>query len=173
MAVSQERTVVRGNFMLLLALMAIAGCASGPAFVAPEPPGSEFRAMIYVYRARAIPGAGVEHEVWVDAAKTVLLNGSYQRFEVFALPPTSAAAGRDGWPGAEPFLGNRVASPDCGIQGVALRLTAGQVAYVQLELVSETFELGGRYYFDYGCRFVQRSEADALPVLRGLRRAGN
>ncbi len=174
MAAPEERTVACGHRrLLLLALAAIAGCASGPAFVAPEPPGAEFRAVIYVYRAQAIPGSGIRHEVWVDAAKTVLLNGSWQRFEVFASPSTLAATGRDGWPSATSSRGTWVSSPDCGIQGAALRLTAGQVAYVQLELVNKTFELGGRYYFDYGCRFVQRSEAEALAVLPGLRRAGN
>ncbi len=155
-----------------IAALIIAGCATGPVFLAPEPPAPGFRAVVYVYRAQSIPGAGIKHEVWVDAAKTELLNGSYHRFEVFAQPASHAvmrSAGRQTWPSAESARGTRVMSPNCGINGVALRLTAGQVAYVQLDLVNKSFELGGRHYFDYGCRLTQRDEAQALPVLRGLR----
>jgi hypothetical protein len=38
-------------------------------------------------------------------------------------------------------------------------------------LVSKTVFFGGRAYFDYDCQLAQRSEAEALPSLAGLRRA--
>jgi len=132
---------------------ALAGCAAtGPAFVAPEPPAPG-HAVVYVYRAGSIFGAGVKQEVWVGARPVgKMVNGGYMRVEV--IPDNTF-----------------VSSPDCRPVGVHVLLEAGDSAYVQVELVSKTFELGGRYYLDYGCRLVQRSEAEAQAVLRGLHMA--
>lgn len=38
-------------------------------------------------------------------------------------------------------------------------------------LINKTFASGDLAYFDYGCQLAQRSEADALYSLAGLRRA--
>lgn len=134
--------------------MASAGCATGPAFERPEPSASG-RAVVYVYRAQSILGAGVKLEIWIDARKVgAMLNGGYQRLEVM--------------PGA--IL---VSAPDCRPTTTTITPAAGAVAYVQVELTNRTFELGGRHYFDYGCRLVVRTEAEALAVLPGLRLATN
>lgn len=42
---------------------------------------------------------------------------------------------------------------------------------VQAMLINKTFASGDLAYFDYGCQLAQRSEADALYSLAGLRRA--
>jgi hypothetical protein len=134
-----------------------AGCATGPAFVAPEPSTSG-RAVVYVYRAQSILGAGVKPEIWIDARRVgVMVNGGYKRFEVT--------------PGA--IWATSVSAPDCRPPSIKVVPAAGTVAYVQVELINRTFELGGRHYFDYGCRLAARSEAEALTVLPGLRLVTN
>jgi hypothetical protein len=131
---------------------AVTGCATGPEFVAPEPP-SPGRAAVYIYRASSVFGAGVKPEVWVGARSVgAMLNGGYKREEVVP----------------ERLL---VSSPACRPATTSVVVAPGALAYVQLELVNKTVEYSGRYYFDYGCRLVQRSEAEALAVLRGLRLA--
>lgn len=137
-----------------LAAALAAGCASGPAFVGPEAPAVG-RAAIYVYRSGSLFGAGVQPRVSVGTHRMhAMRNAGYLRANV---APVNMV----------------VYSPDCSPMSTTLTLTPGATAYVQLELVNKTVELGGRYYFDYGCRIVERSEAEALPVLRGLRRSGD
>ncbi len=144
-----ERTAARGS-CALLALVVISGCASGPPFVAPEPPAAG-RAAVYVYREAKILGAGVVHDVWVGTRPVgKMVNGGYKRIE--------AAAGTV-----------LVSAPKCEPASAAGRLGSGEVGYVQLALVNRTVEMGGRYYWDYGCRLTARSEAEALAVLPGLR----
>jgi hypothetical protein len=131
---------------------AMAGCATGPAFVAPEPP-SAGRAVVYVYRANSLPGAGVKPELWIGASPIgAMLNGSYVRAEV--LP-----------------ISTLVSSPDCRPVGLNVALQPGATAFFQLELTNKSFELAGKHYFDYGCRIVQRSKTEALDQMRGLRLA--
>jgi hypothetical protein len=138
--------------------IASAGCATGPAFVAPEPSTSG-SAVVYVYRAQSIFGAGVKPEIWIDARQVgAMVSGGYKRFEVM--------------PGA--IGATRVSSPDdCRPTSITVTPAAEAVAYVQVELTNRTFELGGRHYFDYGCRLAVRTEAEALAVLPGLRLATN
>lgn len=131
-----------------------AGCATGPAFVAPEPPRAG-RAVVYIYRSSSMFGAGVKPQVWVAGRPVgTMLSGGYLRVEVASGP-------------------TEIVSPNCGPIGMPVAFEAGSVAYMQLELVNKTVDFGGRYYFDYGCRLVQRGETEALAVLRSLRRAGN
>jgi hypothetical protein len=134
-----------------LVIAALAGCATGPAFVAPEPP-SAGRAVVYVYRESSVFGAGVKPQVWVGTRLVgPVLSGGFTRVEL--LPDETL-----------------ILSPSCQPASITLTTAAGHSAYVQVELVNKTADFGGRYYFDYGCRFVQRSEAEALPALRGLRK---
>jgi hypothetical protein len=134
--------------------VASAGCASGPAFVALEPPNSG-GAAVYVYRVNSVPGAAIKHELWVGSRPAgMMVNGGYKRFEVR--------------PGA-----NMVSAPDCRPVTTIVAPPPGGVAYVQLELINKTVEFGGRYYFDFGCRLVPRTEAEALAALPGLRLATN
>lgn len=140
---------------VLLGAMALLGCASGRAFVAPEAPGGG-AAAVYVYRATGVPGAGVTHELRVGGLPVgVMVNGGYMRVEV----PAAEVA---------------VTAPAClASSSTSVRVAPGSVAYVQLKLINKSVEFGGRHYFDYGCRLVQRSAAEALAVLPGLRRATN
>ena len=109
--------------------IASAGCATGPAFVAPEPSLSG-SAVVYLYRAQSIFGAGVKPEIWIDARQVgAMLNGGYKRFEVM--------------PGA-----TRVSAPDCRPTTATVTPAAADVAYVQIELTNRTFELGGRLRID-------------------------
>ena len=130
------------------------GCATGPAFTTAEAPHGG-RAVVYLYRVSALSGAAISHGVRLDGHPMGrLLNGSHLRLE---LP----AAGRlvelqaEGCPPLQQPLAPR----------------PGQILYVQLALVSKTVELGGKYYFDYGCQLVQRSASEALPAITGLARA--
>lgn len=129
----------------------LAGCATGPAFVAPEPP-QPYRAAVYVYRTQDVLGAGVRHEDWFQAKPVgKMVNGGYMRFD--AIPGVI-------W----------VSAPDCRPASIDVVLRPETIGYVQLELVNKTVEFGGKYYFDYGCRLVQRSEAEAVTALPGLRK---
>jgi hypothetical protein len=138
------------SIAMAFVVAASAGCATGPAFVAPEPPGPGL-ALVYVYREGSVFGSGVNPQVWVGTRLVgPLPNGGFKRVEVVP---------------AETLI----LSPSCQPASITLTPATGSSTYVQLELVNKTVDFGGRYYFDYGCRFVQRSEAEALPVLRGLR----
>lgn len=140
------------SVVVICVAAAVTSCANGPAFVAPDAP-SPGRAVVYVYRASSVLGAGVQPEVWVGARPIgAMVNGSYVRAEV--VPTTTL-----------------VSSPDCRPVGLNVALQPDATAFFQLELTNKSFELGGRHYFDYGCRIVQRSQADALAQLRGLRLA--
>lgn len=134
-----------------LAAVASAGCATGPAFTTAEAPQAG-HAVVYVYRTSALPGAGIKHDVFVDARPVGrLLNGSHLRIE---LPTT------------EQFVDLRARG--CARLKQPLLLRPGDVAYVQLGLLHKTVELGGKYYFDYGCDLHRRGESDALPAITGL-----
>jgi len=135
------------------AMVLVAGCATGPAFVAPEVPQAG-EAAIYLYRQGAIGGAAITHAVTVNGNPAgKLLNGSYLRVAL-PVPHNLVDLLLVGCP--------RLRQP--------LSLRAGQTAYVQAMLINKTFESGGRAYFDYGCQLAQQSEADALNSLAGLRR---
>jgi len=136
--------------VLTLALVLAVGCASGPPFVAPEPPAAG-RAVVYVYREAKVLGAGVVHDVRVGMRPVGrMVNGGYKRVEV--------AAGTVS-----------VYARSCEPAAAVVRLGAGEVGYVHLALVNKTVEIGGRYYWDYSCRLAVRSETEALAVLPGLR----
>lgn len=132
----------------------VAGCATGPAFQTIEPPQAG-HAAIYLYRTSSLFGTGIKHEVALNAAtRGTMVNGGYMRFEVAPGEAMVRALG-------------------CEPPALAIAVASGEVGYVQLQLTNKTFELGGRYYFDYGCRLVQRNEADALAVLPSLRAVMN
>ncbi|MBE7416236.1 MAG: hypothetical protein HS128_00585 [Ideonella sp.] len=136
------------------ALALLAGCASGPVFVAPEA-STDGSAALYLYRASSLLGAGTKQEIRVAARPLgTMLNGSWLRVELDASPRTTYAE-----------------APDCWPPIIWVPLRHGLTTYVQVQLVNRTVEYGGRQYFDYGCRLVQRAADEALPVLRGLRRA--
>lgn len=148
----QRRAAVPLGFVAAAA--ALAGCATGPAFTEAEVPPAG-RAVVYVYRASALPGAAIKHDLFVDGRPAGhLLNGSYVRVE---LPAT-----------ARPV---RLHARGCMSPKEPLLLQQGDVAYVQLGLVNRTVEFGGKYYFDYGCQLQRRDEGDALPTIVGLRSA--
>lgn len=141
-----------GTAMLtaVMPVVVTCACAGGPPFVAPEPPPAG-RAAIYVYREAKVLGAGVVHEIWVGARPVGrMVNGGYRRIEV-----DSGTV--------------RVTAPRCEPASAVVRLGLGELGYVQLALVNKTVEMGGRYYWDFGCRLVTRSEAEALAVMPGLR----
>lgn len=148
---------IRSHFRAVVAIglaLSAAACATGPAFVAPEPPAAG-EAVVYLYRMAAIGGAAIKHPVTFNGVPSgVLLNGSYLRYTTYA--------------GNQPIS---MRLERCAPLAQGLRLRDGEVAYVQARLISGSVELGGRYYFDYHCQLVRRGEAEALPVLTGLRRA--
>ena len=137
----------------VVSLAWLTGCATGPAFVAPEAPLAE-RAAVYVYRQFAIGGAAISHAVTIDGAPAgVLRNGAYLRSVAVAELPISLRVDK------------------CAPLPNGLRVRAGEIAYVEARLISGSVEFGGRYYFDYRCELVRRTEAEALPALTALRRA--
>jgi len=141
----------------VLAVLAVlaGGCATGPTFVVPEVPASG-AAMVYVYRASHLMGAGIQHAAVLDGRPIgTLVNGSYLQANVSA--------------DADGFADLRLAG--CERLKQPLLLRAGQTSYVQAKLTHKTAHFGGQAYFDYGCVLEQRSQADALPVLQGLPRA--
>lgn len=149
--------LLRSYFRALVAIglaLAAAACATGPAFVAAEPPAAG-EAVVYLYRMAAIGGAAIKYPVTFNGAPSgVLLNGSYLRYTTRA---------------SDQPISLRLEKCALLVQG--LRLRDGEVAYVQARLITGTMEFGGRYYFDYRCELVRQTEAEALPVLIGLRRA--
>ena len=139
---------------LLAMATALAGCASGPAFVAPQAPAPD-AAVIYVYRGSSIFGAGIKHALMLDGRPLgKLVNGSHLRIEVKT---------------GERFAS--LASFECASPRQPLVVRPGKTAYVQLALISKTVAVGGRHLFDYGCAMSLRSEDEALPILKGLARA--
>jgi hypothetical protein len=136
------------------AMALVAGCATGPEFVAPEAPQAG-EAAIYLYRKGAIGGSAITHAVTVNGSPAgKLLNGSYLRVAL---------------PAPHDFVDLLLVG--CARLRQPLSLRVGQTAYVQAMLINKTFESGGRAYFDYGCQLAQQSEADAFNSLAGLRRA--
>jgi hypothetical protein len=149
--------LLRSHFRALVAIglaLAAAACATGPAFVAAEPPAAG-EAVVYLYRMAALGGAAIKYPVTFNGAPSgVLLNGSYLRYTTRA---------------GDQSISMRLERCAPLVQG--LRVRAGEIAYVEARLISGTVELGGRYYFDYRCELVRRTEAEALPALTALRRA--
>lgn len=138
----------------LLTATLLAGCASGPAFVAPQAPAPD-SAVLYVYRTSSILGAGIKHALMLDGRPLgKLVNGSHMRIEVKTKERIAS-----------------LASFECASPKQTLVLRPGKTAYVQLALINKTVTVGGRHLFDYGCEMLLRSEDDALPVLTGLPRA--
>lgn len=132
----------------------VAGCATGPAFVAPEAPNAG-KVAVYVYRVSSIFGAGIKHQLLLDGRPLgTLVNGSYLRVEA----PAGAQSGDLG-------------SFGCSSPSQPLILRPGHAAYVQLTLISKTVAVGGRYLFDYGCEMLPRSEEEAVLAMKGLPRA--
>lgn len=143
------------SFALPLALALVAGCASGPAFMAPEQPAPG-TATVYVFRASHLLGAGVKHAAALDGRPIgTLVNGSYLQ--------ASVAMASDAFADLRLAGCERLAKP--------LLLRAGQTYYVQASLTNKTVYLGGKAYFDYGCVLAERSPAEATPMLQGLPRA--
>lgn len=129
---------------------ALVGCATGPAFKAPEPAPVD-RAQLYVYRPMMIYGGGVVHKITIDGkAETLSLpNASWQR--VLLTPGAHTVSIKDYF--------NLM---PCG--GLGVELAAGQTAYVA-NLVKTTQGLGTIYVW---CTMVGKSEAEALKDMAGL-----
>lgn len=152
---SSDAQHLRTATLLAMAMAtALAGCASGPAFLAPQAPAPD-EAVVYVYRASSILGAGISHALMLDGRPLgKLVNGSHLRVEVKT---------------GERFAS--LASFECASPRQPLVLRPGKTAYVQLALIGKTIAVGGRHLFDYGCAMSLRSEDEALPILKGLPRA--
>ena len=143
-----------GTVAAIAAAAAMAACATGPAFEAPLAPQAG-EAVVYLYRASAIGGSGIAHDVWLDGrAAGKLVNGSYLRIVVR---------------GVDQFIDLRLAK--CRRLAQPLLTRPGDTLYVQAQLVPGTVWFGGKAYFDFGCQLVKRSEAEAMPAITGLRRA--
>lgn len=139
---------------LLCPVLLVSACASGPAFTAIEP-ARDGEALVYLYREAGIRAAAASFDVRLDGQSAgALKNGAFLRLV------------HRGGPG---FVGLQASGCEPLKRGLALR--PGDIAFVQAEIVQGTQSVGGQAAFLNGCRLVRRSEAEALPVLRGLRRS--
>jgi hypothetical protein len=129
-----------------------AGCATGPAFKAPEPAPAD-RAQLYIYRPMVLAGGGTVHKVTVDGkADTLSLpNASWQR--VVLAPGVHTVAIKDYF-GAMP----------CAPQPLVVTLEAGSTAYVA-NVVKTTQGIGTLFI---GCTTERRASDSALKDLVGL-----
>ena len=129
---------------------ALAGCATGPAFKAPEAAPAQ-QAQLYVYRTFGVYGGGVSHKITIDGkAETLSMpNGSWQR--VLLAPGAHTVAIKDYF-----------STMDCGSLGISM--APGQTVYVA-DAVKTTQGLGALYV---SCGVVQKPEAEALKDMVGL-----
>nr|WP_316641410.1 hypothetical protein [uncultured Roseateles sp.] len=143
------RTAGGGCLALLLS-----ACASGPAFLAIEPP-RDGEALVYLYRETGIRAAASSFDVVLDGqAMGELKNGAFLRLV---------------YRGPAAFVALQVRGCEALKRGLALR--PGETAFVQAEIVHGMQAVGGQAAFLNSCRLQRRGEADALPVLQGLRRS--
>lgn len=138
---------------LAVALL-LSACASGPAFMAVEP-ARDGEAIVYLYRESGIRAAASSFDVALDGQPAgELKNGAFLRLVYRGAPGLIGLQAK----GCEPLK-----------RGLALR--PGDIAFVQAEIVHGMQSVGGQAGFLNSCRLVRRSEAEALPVLRSLRRS--
>jgi hypothetical protein len=144
--ISQSMGVLIASALLLSLL---GGCATGPAFKAPEAAPSEL-AQIYVFRPFNLHNAYISNKLTVDGSpKTLSLpNASWRRLVVT--------------PGRHTLeVENYLGSIRCG--GTAITVSAGQTAYV----VNDIRVYGGTSLI-FQCFVEQRSEELALKEITGL-----
>jgi hypothetical protein len=129
-------------------------CASGPKFVAPEPPPPG-QAVVYIYRAGGFYGAVLKHRALVAGAPVgTLVNASYVRTTLSAAP------------GAQPQL------EGCAPLRQPIAVEPGQTYYVQASITNKnTGSFGGSVTIHLGCVLEARTAQEALPVIAGLSRA--
>jgi hypothetical protein len=141
-----------------LAALALAttlgACASGPKFVAPEPPPPG-QAMLYIYRAGGFYGAGLKHQARVAGAPVgTLVNASYLRTTLSATPLV------------QPQLDG------CAPLRQPIAVQPGNTYYVQASITNKnTVSGGGNVTVHLGCVLEARTADEALPVIAGLSRA--
>ena len=129
---------------------ALYGCATGPAFKAPESAPAD-RAQLYVYRPLVMAGGGVAHKITIDgSAETLSLpNASWQRVLLAAGTHTVS-------------IKDYFNIMPCG--GVSIDLAQGQTAYLA-NVVKTTQGLGALYV---GCGVIEKPEEEALKDMVGL-----
>jgi hypothetical protein len=138
----------------LVVATALSACASGPKFVAPEPPPPG-QAVLYIYRAGGFYGAVLKHRALVAGAPVgTLVNASYLRTTLSAAPV------------AQPQL------EGCAPLRQPIAVQPGQTYYVQASITNKnTGTFGGSTTIYLGCVLEARTSEEALPVIAGLSRA--
>ncbi len=147
-----RRWVTRGSG--ILSAVFLAACASGPAFVALEAPAAD-RAAIYVYRDFALGGAAIGYPVSLNGQSVgTLAVNSFVRAET---DPQATRA--------------TVSGPAC-VSPQTIAITPGESVFVEAVVEMSSLRSASGYMSpDYRCRLVQRSQAEALKSLSGLKRA--
>jgi len=138
------------NIAIIAIAIALAGCATGPAFQSPETAPVD-RAQLYIYRPLVLAGGGVAHKITIDGkAETLSLpNASWQR--VVLAPGAHTVSIKDYF--------NLM---PCG--GLGIDLAPGQTAYIA-NVVKTTPGLGALYV---SCTVITKSEDQALKDMTGL-----
>lgn len=159
-----NRNMNLGLSALVVSFLISTGCASGPAFVAPEPASSD-QAQVYVYRQSKVLGGAATHWVAVDGAANPpwLANGAYLHFRLN--------------PGRHTITMTRRFEPlRCGSDPLMLDLKPGQTVYVEADVDGRA---SGAYpnaagspitIMQWSCGMTPRNESDALPAITGLKR---
>jgi hypothetical protein len=137
----------------LVVATTLGACASGPKFVAPEPP-LPGQAVVYIYRAGGFYGAVLKHRALVAGAPVgTLVNGSYLRTTLSA-------------PGAQPQV------EGCAPLRQPIAVQPGNTYYIQASITNKnTGTFGGSATIHLGCVLEARTAEEALPVIFGLSRA--
>jgi hypothetical protein len=117
----------RLGLIALLAMLFLAGCATGPAFVAAPPPPKD-KALIYVYRQGGFrPGAAGTHHLMLNHKQlTILRHGGY--FPALAEPGPVALGLVD----VRPFRTDSVNGPEA--VSTTFTAEAGKTYYVKFLL---------------------------------------
>jgi hypothetical protein len=138
----------------LVVATTLSACASGPKFVAPEPPPPG-QAALYIYRAGGFYGAVLKHRALVAGAPVgTLVNASYLKTTLSAVPV------------AQPQL------EGCAPLRQPIAVEPGQTYYVQASITNKnTGSFGGSTTIHFGCVLEARTAEEALPVIAGLSRA--
>jgi hypothetical protein len=150
------RTATLG-FGVLMAIALVSGCVSGPAFVAVESP-KPGQAVVYVYRSLALGGAALNYPVTIQGRRVGAIRvASYLRAEVPA----------ESTPSRVQIQGQGCVSPTSPVL-----VAVGKTVYVEVVVEMSQLSSAGTYLVpDYRCRLMQRTDAEALSALPGLRRA--
>lgn len=135
-----------------LGLALLAGCATGPAFVAPQPAALE--SVVVLYRPFALHGAAVTRRVQFGGLPAgELRNASYLNLI---------------YRGKGAALGLAVSGCKPSLE---LLMMPGRITYVRAETVPTMLMLGGKAYADHRCVLDTRDAAEAMVEASGLRRS--